>query len=229
MFWYPDKPHGNRADQRAPWRRAGVAGDLRRHRRGGGLPGPARQGRPPQGVVAHLRPGAPRLVRGLHRAGVGGGPVARLPVSGGARPVADRGLRPRGAAGRAVRRPQRGHRPAGRAADAASGHPRPGGPAIMRDQLCRLADAAARPNVTLQVLPFTTAAHVQPISPFTMLEFPDPADPAVVYTEHLTGSLFLENEDEIRRYSVVFDHLRAEALGTGQSVDLIARVAAGLA
>jgi transcriptional regulator with XRE-family HTH domain len=104
-----------------------------------------------------------------------------------------------------------------------------GGPAVMRPQLRRLADAAERPNITLQVLPFTTAAHVHPVSPFTMLEFPDAADPAVVYLEHLTGSLFLENEDEVRRYRVVFDHLRAEALGTSQSAGLIARVAAELA
>jgi transcriptional regulator with XRE-family HTH domain len=104
-----------------------------------------------------------------------------------------------------------------------------GGPAVMRAQLMRLAEVAERPNVTLQVLPFTTAAHVQPISPFTMLEFTDDADPTVVYLEHLTGSLFLENEDEVRRYRVVFDHLRAEALGTGQTADLIARVAAELA
>src|SRR5215467_8376003 len=104
-----------------------------------------------------------------------------------------------------------------------------GGPAVMRAQLRRLAELAARPNLTLQVLPFTTAAHVHPVSPFTMLEFPDPMDPAVVYLEHLTGSLFLENKDEIRRYRVVFDHLRAEALGTGQSTDLITRMAADLA
>ena len=58
------------------------------------------------------------------------------------------------------------------------------------------------------------------------LEFPEAADPTVVYLEHLTGSLFLEREDEIRRYTVVFDHLRAEALGTGQSVALIAEAAA---
>jgi transcriptional regulator with XRE-family HTH domain len=104
-----------------------------------------------------------------------------------------------------------------------------GGPAVMRAQLRRLAELAARPNLTLQVLPFTTAAHVHPVSPFTMLEFPDPMDPAVVYLEHLTGSLFLENEDEIRRYRVVFDHLRAEALGTGQSTDLITRMVGELA
>jgi hypothetical protein len=70
---------------------------------------------------------------------------------------------------------------------------------------------------------------VQPISPFTILEFADPADPAVVYLEHLTGSLFLENEDEVRRYRVVFGHLSAEALGTGESAGLIARAAASLA
>ncbi len=104
-----------------------------------------------------------------------------------------------------------------------------GGPAVMRTQLRRLIDVAERSNVTLQVLPFTTAAHVHPISPFTILEFPDAADPTVVYLEHLTGSLFLETEEEVRRYTVVFDHLRAEALGTAPSVDLIARVAAELA
>ena len=103
-----------------------------------------------------------------------------------------------------------------------------GGPAVMRAQLLRLAEVAERPNVTVQVLPYTTAAHVHPVSPFTMLEFADTADPAVVYLEHLTGSLFLENEDEVRRHRVVFDHLCAEALDTGQSADLIARMAADL-
>ena len=104
-----------------------------------------------------------------------------------------------------------------------------GGPSVMRAQLRRLIDAAERSNVTLQVLPFTTAAHVQPISPFTILEFPEAADPTVVYLEHLTGSLFLESEEEVRRYTVVFDHLRAEALGPGQSTSLIAQVAQDLA
>ena len=104
-----------------------------------------------------------------------------------------------------------------------------GGPAVMRAQLRRLTDAAERPNITLQVLPSTTAAHVQPISPFTMLEFADAADPAVVYLEHLTGSLVLERQDEVRRHRVVFDHLCAEALDTAQSAGLIARMAADLA
>jgi transcriptional regulator with XRE-family HTH domain len=104
-----------------------------------------------------------------------------------------------------------------------------GGPAIMRAQLSRLIDVAERVTVTLQVLPFTASAHVHPISPFTILEFAEAADPAVVYLEHLTGSLFLESEDEFRHYTVVFNRLRAEALEAGQSVDLIAQIAADLA
>jgi transcriptional regulator with XRE-family HTH domain len=101
---------------------------------------------------------------------------------------------------------------------------RVGGDAVMRTQLRHLTELAERPNITLQVLPFTTAAHVQPISPFTLLEFVDAADPAVVYLEHLTGCLFVEDEPEVHRYRVVFDHLRAEALGTGQSIGLITRL-----
>ena len=103
-----------------------------------------------------------------------------------------------------------------------------GGLAVMRAQLRRLAELAARPNLTLQVLPFGSAAHAQPIGPFTLLEFADPADPAVVYLEHLTGSLILENEEEVLRYRLLFDHLRAAALGAGPSADLVARAAADL-
>jgi transcriptional regulator with XRE-family HTH domain len=101
---------------------------------------------------------------------------------------------------------------------------RVGDDVVMRGQLRHLAEVAERPNITLQVLPFTNAAYVDPVSLFTILEFAEPDDPAVVYLEHLTGCLFVEEEAEVRRYRVVFDHLCAEALGTGQSIDLIARL-----
>ena len=104
-----------------------------------------------------------------------------------------------------------------------------GGPAVLRAQLLRLAELAARPDFSLQILPLRTAAHAQPAGPFTRLEFADPADPTVVYLEHLTGSLLLEDDEEVQRYRAMFDHLCAEALGPGASADLIARTAAGLA
>jgi transcriptional regulator with XRE-family HTH domain len=102
-----------------------------------------------------------------------------------------------------------------------------GGPEVMRGQLRKLAEVAGRGRVTLQVLPLRAAAQAQPVSSFTMLDFADPADPSVVYTEHLTGGLLLDDPDEVRTYAALFDQLRAEALGTGQSIDLIASLAAG--
>ncbi len=101
-----------------------------------------------------------------------------------------------------------------------------GGPEVMRAQLRKLADVAGRGQVTLQVLPSGAAAHAQAVSPFTILDFADPADPAVVHTEHLTGSLLLDDPDEVRAYTALFGRLRAAALGPGPSLDLVARLAA---
>jgi len=103
-----------------------------------------------------------------------------------------------------------------------------GGTTVMCAQLEHLLVMAERPGLTLQILPFSCGAHAGHGGPFTILEFPDAVDPTVVYTEHLTGSLFLEADEEISRYTVVFDHLRAEALGSAASIDLIAGVAAEL-
>ena len=97
---------------------------------------------------------------------------------------------------------------------------------VMRAQLGRLTDLARRPNITLQILPSQHAAHVYAISPFTILDVPEAADPTVVYVEHLTGGLFLESGDEVWRYGAVLDDLRSQALGTAESADLIARLAA---
>ncbi len=104
-----------------------------------------------------------------------------------------------------------------------------GGPAVLRAQLRKLAEVAGRDQVTLLVLPVGAAAHGYPGSPFTILDFADPADPPVVYTEHLTGSLLLDDPGEVRAYTAVFDRLRAEALGPGPSLDLIGRLAAAVA
>ena len=97
----------------------------------------------------------------------------------------------------------------------------------MRAQLRKLAEVARRGQVTLQVLQAGAAAHVQAVSPFTILDFADPADPPVVYTEHLTGSLVLDDPGEVRAYTAVFERLRAEALDPGPSLDLIAGSANG--
>jgi transcriptional regulator with XRE-family HTH domain len=101
-----------------------------------------------------------------------------------------------------------------------------GGPQVMRDQLARIGQLAARPNVTIQVLPYAAGAHPAMLGSFTVMKFPDPADRDIVYIEAETGALYLEKPDDVNRYSLMIDYLRAQALGPAESRALIAQLAA---
>jgi transcriptional regulator with XRE-family HTH domain len=100
-----------------------------------------------------------------------------------------------------------------------------GGREVMRGQLARLREEAARPNVTIQVIPFDAGPHPGMDGAFVVLEFPDPADQSIVYTESAAGGLFLEEEVEIRRYILMFEHLRAAALRPEATVSLLTSIA----
>jgi transcriptional regulator with XRE-family HTH domain len=104
-------------------------------------------------------------------------------------------------------------------------HRQVGGPAVMRDQLAHIADVAGLGNVTVQVLPYTAGAHPAMLGSFTLMQFPDPADRDVVYLEAETGALYLEKHEDVRRYSLILDYLRAQALGPAESRALIAQLA----
>jgi hypothetical protein len=101
--------------------------------------------------------------------------------------------------------------------------------AIMHEQLARLAEAASAPNITLQVLPFSAGAHASMDSAFSILGFDPPTDGEIVYFEHPTCSLYLEKSDEVARYRLVYEHLRAASLSLDESRRLIARGAEDLA
>jgi transcriptional regulator with XRE-family HTH domain len=97
-----------------------------------------------------------------------------------------------------------------------------GGRAAIRRQLHHLAEAAARPNVRLQVLPFGVGAHPGMDGAFTVFRFPSPTDPEVVHLEHTTGDLYLETAEETARYAAAFEKLSAAALEPDESAALIA-------
>ena len=101
--------------------------------------------------------------------------------------------------------------------------------AIMHEQLTMLAEAASAPNITLQVLPFSAGAHASMDSAFWILSFDPPTDGEIVYFEHPTCSLYLEKADEVARYRLVYEHLRAASLSLDESRRLIARSAEDLA
>jgi transcriptional regulator with XRE-family HTH domain len=101
-----------------------------------------------------------------------------------------------------------------------------GGAETMRDQLRRLAEATGLPNVTLQLLPLEVGEHPAVTGAFTILRFAEPDDPDVVYVEHVTGDLFLENAEEVGRYVAAFERLRTAALSPEESAARIAAAGA---
>ncbi|GAA1919715.1 helix-turn-helix domain-containing protein [Streptantibioticus ferralitis] len=95
-----------------------------------------------------------------------------------------------------------------------------GGPDVMRRQLQRLVEVSEElPHVAIQVLPFAKGAHAGMDGGFTLLHFE--AGPPVAVVEPMTTSLYLEDDRDVGRYETGFNHLRAEALDTEQSLAFI--------
>jgi transcriptional regulator with XRE-family HTH domain len=100
-----------------------------------------------------------------------------------------------------------------------------GGADVMAKQAQRLLHLGQLPHVTIQVVPFTAGAHPGMEGPFLILGFPEQADPDVVYVDSTSGGFFLELPPDVRRYSLMFDHLRAAALKPDDSLALVAEAA----
>lgn len=100
-----------------------------------------------------------------------------------------------------------------------------GNGSVMRDQLEHLVEQSQLPHVTVQVIPFEMGAHPGLNGQYAILEFPDAADSSVVYIEGVTSDLYLEKANDVQKYSVMYEHLRAQALNVEQSRQFIADIA----
>ena len=99
-----------------------------------------------------------------------------------------------------------------------------GGKDVLRRQLGRLIEAAERPMITVQVLPFAAGAHRALAGSFVVLEFAGGADDSLVYSEGMTGGVFRSRPDELRSYLMSFEALRTAALSPQRSVEFIESV-----
>ncbi|RKN47719.1 helix-turn-helix domain-containing protein [Micromonospora endolithica] len=106
-----------------------------------------------------------------------------------------------------------------------------GGPSVMTSQLNHLMKLTELPNVFVRVLPL--AAGPQPgavAGTFMILDFPatkggrEAPEPSIVYSESLTGALYLDKPGELAAYERVWKGLDALALGEAESKDLIKKI-----
>ncbi|MGC9667470.1 helix-turn-helix domain-containing protein [Planosporangium sp. 12N6] len=101
----------------------------------------------------------------------------------------------------------------------------------MAAQLEHLVDMAQRPNVSVRVLPLSAGLHrASSCGAFTILEFPESAggrdgEPATVYSDNLTGALYLDKPAEVAAYAEVWRSVVDACLDEPRSHGLIAAIA----
>ena len=96
-----------------------------------------------------------------------------------------------------------------------------GGKEVMRAQLVQLLEATEQPQVTLQVMPFRSGGHAAEAGAFTIMRFPEPDLPDVVYLEQLTSALYLDKRDDVEKYTEVMERLSVEAESPERSVHIL--------
>lgn len=98
-------------------------------------------------------------------------------------------------------------------------------PSVMRPQLWHLLQATDLPAVSVRVLPLTAGPHRASVAgAFTLLDFPAEngnTPPSTVYSENLTGAIYLDKPAEIAAYELAWQALDKAALDPEQSRTLM--------
>jgi len=108
--------------------------------------------------------------------------------------------------------------------DEAVAHRAVGGTTVMHHQIRRLIEMTARPNVTVEVIPFSAGFRAAMANPFCIMEFPDATDDPVVYLE--SNKMIKEDiPEEVVFYREEFERLRDMSLRAEGTVTFLSEIA----
>src|SRR6516165_10720076 len=93
-----------------------------------------------------------------------------------------------------------------------------GGSSVMRSQLRRLIAVAEKPNVTVEIVPFSAGLHPGMRGPFEIIEFVDSLDKDIVFVETPRGDIISDDPKETKSYRDAFDRLEKTSLGPRDSL-----------
>jgi hypothetical protein len=96
-----------------------------------------------------------------------------------------------------------------------------GGPEVMRAQIDKLLQATKLPHVTLQVIPFSSGPHPGTYGPFVLFRFAMPELPDMVYSEYLTGAVYLDARSEVATHLEVMDRMAAQAATAHRTKEIL--------
>lgn len=86
-----------------------------------------------------------------------------------------------------------------------------GGSKVMRGQIQYLLEAATRPNITIQVMPFRFGGHAAEGGAFSILRFPDQDLTDIIYVEQLVSALYLDKREHVDRYLETMNRLTLDS------------------
>ncbi len=94
-----------------------------------------------------------------------------------------------------------------------------GSPEIMQEQRDHLVAMSKRPNITIQIIPSDEGPTSAFGRAFAILISQN--NSSVIYFEDIGTARYVRDRDEVSRYMLIFDHLRASALNDKRSLKLI--------
>jgi transcriptional regulator with XRE-family HTH domain len=95
---------------------------------------------------------------------------------------------------------------------------------VMRGQLEHLIEIAARPNIALHVVPGGAGSHPGLLGHMVIAGFAGRDRPDVAYLETPLAGWLVEDSEEVRRVTLLYDKLRGEALPQRASAELLVKV-----
>ncbi len=98
-----------------------------------------------------------------------------------------------------------------------------GGAKVMSGQVGKLLEAARRPNVVIQVIPWSVGAHQGMSGNFVIAEVPD--GQPVVYQDTAARGQIVEDAEDRAAVALIWDTLKSEALPRAASRQLLEEVA----
>jgi hypothetical protein len=88
-------------------------------------------------------------------------------------------------------------------------------------QYRHLLEMAARPNITVVVLPFSKRLHQSMAGGFILLDFPSDVSSPVAYYDHVTGGQLIHEPGEVSRLSEVYEDLTTLAMSADETTEFI--------
>src|SRR5512138_3677270 len=99
-----------------------------------------------------------------------------------------------------------------------------GGVEVMRAQIEALIEAAKKPNVRLQIIPFNAGGHAAAGGPFAILRFPEPELPDVVYVEQLTSAIYLDKREDVDQYAMAMERVCIDAEPPNHTPEILGKL-----